>query len=237
MLINKEHVKVTEVHIHEPKKPDKSVLMSKDDPPNFTNEQHHCPITNLSSTENKTHISNSIQIQQEKSTLETTTTLTRIFTFDRTCMEKSDRAKEQEINDNETHIKEQSVLPFDLDKVNNLPNPSTFFRLIKKHTRTIKSGYYLHDDKMKINEPTLLQVKYVDGRQTLTDLNALESMQKFQLNLLKNSYKQDLSYRKRILNRVQSFLKSTNSNEQSIPWQQKTVLELYYERKNKVNRY
>jgi len=254
LIINKENIKMTQLVFHTPKTFEKSIFISNDHSPNITKRKpdqlidtfeqqsinHRYSITSLDSLEHNSHISNPIQTQQKESTFKTTT-LTRTFAFDRVCMEKSECVKEQNINGPETYIEEQSILPFYLNNKGN--NPSPFFRLIKKHTRSVKSEYHLCNNEIKINDPLLFQMKYLDGRPTLTDFNALESLQKSQLltnsissrlSTSKISLIQDLSYRKRILNRVQTFFKST-SNDQSKPWQQKTIFELFNERKNKTN--
>jgi len=242
MMLNGGRVRVTQLLIHLPKKPFESVLtpinVSPDIPKQKTNQlintskqqsiNHRCSIASFDSSESDSHISNSISTQQDKSTLETTT-FTRTFTFE--------RVKEQKINYAETYHEEQPVLPFYLD--NNLSKPTTLLRLIKKRTRVVNSEYYLSSDEIRTNEPTLLQVKYLDGRRTLTNLNALESIEKSQLStasissrmsLSKISTAKDLSYGKRVLNRFQNFFRP-NSNEQSKPWQKKTVLELFNEKK------
>jgi hypothetical protein len=237
MMIKGGRVKMTQSVIHSPKKLIKSVLTpinaSLNIPKQKTNQliniseqNRYCSISSFDS--NDSHLSNSISTQQDKSTLETTT-FTRTFTFE--------RAKEQKINCAETHDEQQPVLPLYLD--NNLSKPTTLLGLIKKRTRVVNSKYYLSNDEIRTNEPTLLQVKYLDGRRTLTNLNALESFEKSQLlttsissrmSLSKISTKKDLSYGKRILNCFQRFFRS-NSNEQSKPWQQKTILELFNEKK------
>lgn len=211
MIMNKEHVKMTQLHIHKPNKfSDNSfVSTSKQEPRN-----HSCIVPDF-------HRLNSIQTSQEKSILETAT-LTRTYTFDRQRMDKSDSGKEHENNSPERYHDEQSTL----------------LRLVKKRTGIVKSEYYLTNDEIKTNEPTLLQVKYFDGRPTLTNFDALESMEKSKLlrssrlNFSKTSITQDLSYGKRILNRVQTFIKPP-SNDQTKPWQQKTLFGIFNEIKNK----
>jgi len=237
MMINGGRVKVTQLVIHSPKKLVKSVLTpintSLNIPKQKTNQliniseqNRYCSISSFDL--NDSHLSNSISTQQDKSTLETTT-FTRTFTFE--------RAKEQKINCAETYHEEQPVLSFYLD--NNLSKPTTLFRLVKKRTQIVNSDYYLSSDEIQTNEPTLLQVKYLDGRRTLINFNALESFEKSRLlstsissrmSLSKISTTKDLSYGKRILNCFQRFFRS-NSNEQSKPWQQKTILELFNEKK------
>lgn len=114
-------------------------------------------------------------------------------------------------------------------------------------------------------EPTLLQVNYLDGRRTLKDDNAREQLQRThtlsssissrlnRLGLPKVSSAQDLSlpsttasmsgsFRKRMFSRFRSLVESTSAEQQqagppplSRPWQQKTIGELFSERKYKVN--
>ncbi len=243
MMINGGRVRVTQLLIHLPKKPMESISTPINVPPpdipkqktnqliNTSKQQsinHHCSIASFDSIESDSHISNSILTQQDKSTLETMT-FTRTFTFE--------RAKEQKINCAETYHEEQPVLSFYLD--NNLSKPTKLLRLVKKRTQIVNSEYYLSSDEIQTNEPTLLQVKYLDGRQTLINFNALESFEKSRLlstsissrmNLSKISTTKDLSYGKRILNSFQRFFRS-NPNEQTKPWQQKTILELLNEKK------
>ena len=133
---------------------------------------------------------------------------------------------------------------------------------MKKYARTVTSEYRLphNNNQSTFAEPTLLQVKYLDGRNTLKDDHARESFRKTQtlsgsiasrlnrLGLQKMSSTQDLSstslnvsYRKRMLNRFRTIIEN-NSTEpsqipQSTPWQHKTISELFNERKYKVNRH
>ncbi len=145
---------------------------------------------------------------------------------------------------------------------NSLTNPSSSSILcsMKKYARTVASEYRLthHNNENLFTEPTLLQVKYLDGRRALKDDHARESFQKIQtlsgsisnrlnrLGLSKMSSTQDLSspttsfnnsYRKRILNRFRMLIENNSTEEsQPRPWQHKTISELFNERKYKFNR-
>jgi hypothetical protein len=132
---------------------------------------------------------------------------------------------------------------------------------MKKYARTIASEYRFshNNEEHTFNEPTLLQVKYLDGRLPLRNDLKIESFRKSQIlsdsisdrlnrvGRAKMASTQDLtfpttsfnmSYRKRILNRFRTFIEN-NSFEpsplptQSRPWQHKTISELYNERKTK----
>jgi hypothetical protein len=131
---------------------------------------------------------------------------------------------------------------------------------VKKYARTVTSEYrssHVHDNEKIFTEPTLLQVKYLDGRRPLKDDHARASFRKTQtlsdsisarlnrFGLSKMSSTQDLSsqtmpfnvsYRKRMFSRFRTLIDNNSSQlSQSIPWQHKTISELYNERKNKVN--
>lgn len=134
---------------------------------------------------------------------------------------------------------------------------------MKKYARTVASDYLstIHNNGNVSAEPKLLEVKYLDGRLSLKDDLARESLAKTQtisssiadrinrIGLTKMSSTQDLSshttsfnnsYRKRMLNRFR-LLVENNSPEpsqlpQSRPWQHKTITELFTEKKYKINR-
>ena len=89
-----------------------------------------------------------------------------------------------------------------------IPKSSTLLRLIKKRSRIINSEYYLSLDEIKINEPKLLQVKYSDGRPTLTNNNGLDSIENSQL--LKTSISSRLSLSKNSIY-TRTILSKTNS--------------------------
>ena len=144
-----------------------------------------------------------------------------------------------------------------------LSKGSSILSLMKKYARTVSSEYRLSQtgQQYSIDEPTLLEVKYLDGRLSLRDDHARDSLRKTQtlsdsiatklnrLGLSKMSSTQDLSatsktlngsYRKRILNRFRSLMDENTTDyydiPESKPWQHKTVSELFQERKYKVNR-
>jgi hypothetical protein len=158
-----------------------------------------CSITSLASTSH---------VDQQKPIIETTT-FTRTLAFDHTCIDKYNRVEEQKMYSIETTT-----------------NTSIFRRLIKNGTRIMKSKYDLSNYKIKSNEPSLIQIKYLDGRTTLTDIDAQESYTSSRLSLSTHS-----SYRKRIFNHFQTVFKP-NSTEQ---WQRKSVFGLFNERKSKAN--
>jgi hypothetical protein len=148
-----------------------------------------------------------------------------------------------------------------------LSKGSSILSLMKKYARTVSTEYHLtHSNNAKhINEPTLLEVKYLDGRSPLKDDIARESFRKTQtlsgsissrFNRIglssKLSSTQDLSSvtskalngscRKRILDRFRTLLDTTSAEHQSPPyqsrpWQHKTITELFHERKYKVHRH
>lgn len=134
---------------------------------------------------------------------------------------------------------------------------------MKKYARTVASEYFstLNNHDNIAAEPKLLQVKYLDGSRSLKDENAQELFQRNQmtsgsianrlnrLGLTKISSTQDLSsqttsfnnsYRKRMLNRFRTIIENNTfeSSElpQSRPWQHKTVIELFNEKKHKIHR-
>lgn len=107
---------------------------------------------------------------------------------------------------------------------------SSLISLMKKYARTMSSEYRLsNEDRMRsIDEPTLIQVKYLDGRISLPKTQSIHDVS------------QTGSYRKRFANRFrtiieQNFLEPSNFDP-SKPWQQKTLAELFYERKQKLQR-
>jgi hypothetical protein len=202
MIPHEEYAKVTQVLIHN----DSSNIIKQKINGSKQSLNHRCSIISIDSIENDSYTSNTFQTHQE------TTTLIHTCTSERTCQERSD-------------LKDQSVLPLYLDT-----KPSSFLRSIKSRTRLVKSEYYFPNDEIPTTEPLLLKMKYLDGRPTLTDLNALESFQKSQFSS-KISSAQNTSYGKRLFNRVQNFFKSPSS------YQQKTIFELFNEKKTKVNHY
>jgi hypothetical protein len=146
--------------------------------------------------------------------------------------------------------------------VKNPSKGSSILFSMKKYARTITSDYHLtHNNSNIFNEPTLVQVKYFDGRLPLKNDHTRESFQKShtlsdsissrlnRLGLTKMASTQDLSfqttsfntsYRKRMLNRFRTFIEnnlseSPSPSPQSRPWQHKTISELYNERKTKIN--
>ena len=108
---------------------------------------------------------------------------------------------------------------------------------MKNYARTVSSEYrFSHHQANPFNEPTLLQVKYLDGRQSLRNDQARESFRKSKafsdsisshlnrLGLNKVSSTQDLaspttsfhmSYRKRMLNRFRTFIENNSHDESS----------------------
>ncbi|CAF3648972.1 unnamed protein product [Rotaria socialis] len=191
-------------------------------------------------------LNSTIQIQRENPIAEKTT-LTHTFAFDRTCMIKYNRVKNEKIDQDEI------VLPFYLNHkpkidnsallFNNSITKSPVFRLAKKRSQTIKSEYYLPDEVMKSSEPSLLQVKYLDGRATLVNNHIRELSEKSEnlsnsissrTSVSKMFHTEDISLyeslRKRISNRFQNILKSS-STEKPKTWQHKTIFELFSERK------
>lgn len=120
----------------------------------------------------------------------------------------------------EKSIEETTTFTLDRTCIKKLQHTA---RLIKKHSRFVKSEYDLLTNEIKSIEPSLLRMKYLDGRPTLIDLNAIESFQKSH------------THQKRILNCLQTFL-NPPSTDQSKSWQHKTIFELINERKTKRNR-
>ncbi|CAF0892683.1 unnamed protein product [Rotaria sordida] len=170
----------------------------------------------------------------------------------------------------DSEFEHHSTVPSSIPMSNSQSKASSILCLMKKYARTVKSDYRLTHNKSNGNlssEPTLLQVKYLDGRVPLNDNQARESVRKNsklsdsianrlnRLSLHNMSSTQDLSststtfyasYRKRVLNRFRSFVEN-NFNEppsspsssvpQSRPWQHKTISELLSEKKYTVNRH
>jgi hypothetical protein len=163
----------------------------------------------------------------------------------------------------DSEVEHHSSIPYSISVSNNPSKPSSLISSIKKYARTITSEYHLthYNNENTFTEPTLLQVKYLDGRLPLTDDQARESFRKNQtlsgsisnrlnrFGLTKISSTQDLSsettsfnisYRKRMLNRFRTFIENNSTNSSSIsqsrPWQHKTITELFNERKLKVHR-
>lgn len=151
--------------------------------------------------------------------------------------------------------------------------PSSILCLMKKCARSIKTEYRLGHIKAtdsSPSEPTLLEVKYLDGRLPLKDEATRESFRKAprlsssiasRLNRLGLSNKgstQNLhsaaasfysSYRKRVVNGLRTFVENnlaeppvptSPSSSASVPlsrsWQHKSIIELFQERKYRVNR-
>ncbi|UJR35817.1 hypothetical protein I4U23_028564 [Adineta vaga] len=137
-----------------------------------------------------------------------------------------------------------------------LSKTSSVLLLMKKCARTVTSEYRLaNNNDTMLAEPKLLQVKYLDGRHPLKydhdndfprksqTLSSSISSRLNKLGLSKMSSTQDLStgstslsnsYRKRVLNRFRNLIEN-NSNEPppSRPWQHKTIIELFNDRKQK----
>jgi hypothetical protein len=149
--------------------------------------------------------------------------------------------------------------------LNDLSKAPSLLCAMKKYARTVTSEYRLNQNNLNGNtsaEPTLLQVKYLDGRRPLKDDYAQDSYRKSQtltgsiatrlnrIGISKMSSTQDLSsgtsfnisYRKRMVNRFRSFIENNSSEStqpppvpKSRPWQHKTISELFHDKKYKVN--
>ena len=127
---------------------------------------------------------------------------------------------------------------------------------MKKCARTVACEYRLtanHDKTFA--EPKLLQVTYLDGRRPLRTDPMAELPKKSQtlsssvasrlnkLGLSKMSSTQDISgsaslngsYRKRVFNRFRNLIEThpNDPSSQSRPWQHKTIIELFNDRKQK----
>jgi hypothetical protein len=157
----------------------------------------------------------------------------------------------------------------EFDQHSSAPQPASLSKassvlcLMKKCTRIVTSEYRLshkNNNEDMSAEPTLLQVKYLDGRLPLKDGYNRESLRKPQtlsgsvstrlnrLGLQKMLSTQDLSttptttslngsYRKRMFNRFRTLMdNNSQEQQQSRPWQHKTIKELFIERKYKINR-
>ncbi|CAF2146485.1 unnamed protein product [Rotaria magnacalcarata] len=166
-------------------------------------------------------------------------------------------------SDFEHHSLKPSLPPIS----NSLTKSSSILGLMKKYARAVKTEYrFAHKNSNNPSaEPTLLEVKYLDGRNTLKDVDARESFKKPQklsssiasrinrLGLHNRASTQDLasttssfyaSYRTRMLNRFRSFIENnlaepplpTSSLPQSRSWQHKSITELFHENKYTVNR-
>ncbi|CAF1671657.1 unnamed protein product [Adineta ricciae] len=137
-----------------------------------------------------------------------------------------------------------------------LSKTSSVLCLMKKCARTVASEYRLTTNHDKtFTEPKLLQVTYLDGRLPLrTDpmseltpksqtLSSSVASRLNKLGLSKMSSTQDISgsaslngsYRKRVFNRFRNLIEThpNDPSSQSRPWQHKTIIELFNDRKQK----
>ncbi|CAF1526812.1 unnamed protein product [Adineta steineri] len=137
-----------------------------------------------------------------------------------------------------------------------LTKPSNVLYLMKKCARTVTSDHYATNNLNENTpaEPKLLQVKYLDGRLPLKNIQTGELPRKTQtfsasissrlnkIGLSKLSLTQDFSsttslnssYRNRVFNRFRSLVDNNSSeSSQSKPWQHKTITELFQDRKHK----
>jgi len=159
-----------------------------------------------------------------------------------------------------------SATPSLLIQTNNQSKTSSILSSMKKYAQTLKNEYSPSNPNNSFNEPTLLQVTYLDGRLPLRDDQARESFRQNQmlsdsiasrLNRVhsnKMCSNQDLSqttfhmsYRKRMLNRFRAFVENNSSTSSTLPsfssssdtrpWQHKTIAELFNERKAKSTRH
>jgi hypothetical protein len=163
----------------------------------------------------------------------------------------------------ESDFELQRSAPPPTSESTNLTKAPSLLCLVKKYARTETTEYRLVHDNANGNisaEPTLLEVKYLDGRLPLKDDHARESFRKSQtltrsivnrlnrLGISKMASTQDLSsgttfntsYRKRVFNRFRNFIELNTPEPpppipQFRPWQHKTISELLQERKHKVH--
>lgn len=75
-------------------------------------------------------------------------------------------------------------------------NRSSFLRHVRKGYQTVQSAYYPLTD-----EPSLIQMKYFDGRPTLIDWNALEISHRTSSSSISSSY------RRRVFHRLENFFR------------------------------
>ncbi|CAF1281559.1 unnamed protein product [Adineta ricciae] len=129
-------------------------------------------------------------IEPTKSKTETTI-VKHIYEFDDPPKEKYHRVKEQ--------IKTNS----------NASKSSTVLRLIRDRTRHVKSKYTLSNKESLSNEPELLNVKYLDGRPSLSHPNYSKKLVS-ESNLSTSS-----SYGKRLMNHVQMLLKPSSHSQRT----------------------
>lgn len=168
--------------------------------------------------------------------------------------------REASINDDSDFDKMSSIPSTPIS--NSLSKASSILCLMKKYVQTVKSDYRftLHKSKESIlSEPTLLQVKYLDGRNPLRDGQERESFQQDQLvndsisnrlGLQNRSSSSKLSsstasfmgsYRKRMFSRFRTFVENYSLETQqpplphAVPWQHKNVSELFHHKKYKLN--
>lgn len=178
----------------------------------------------------------------------------RRYVLEKPSMEKQHRFTKRNINQTDLNNKygmgspfylhpKPQVLNYRSSTPNTLTHTSSEAYPPKKRRWIIKSAWNISDDSVKKSEPSLIQVKYLDGRPTLTNSNTRESLEKSkhlscsmssQSNLLYVQQKEDTpthtSIRKRILNRFQNLFKSPSTPKPK-SWQQKTILELFNAKK------
>ncbi|CAF0844178.1 unnamed protein product [Adineta ricciae] len=179
-----EHEKVIQrtnfILFHVPQKLDKAISVSDED--------FHIDIRQ--STISQYSIGTDTLIEPTKSKTETKI-VKHIYEFDDPSKEKYHRVKEQ--------IKTNS----------NTSKSSTVLRLIKDRTRHVKSKYTLSNKENLSSEPELLNVKYLDGRPSLSHPN-YSNKPVSQSNLPTSS-----SYGKRLINHVQMLLKPSSHSQRT----------------------
>ncbi|CAF1315765.1 unnamed protein product [Adineta steineri] len=212
---------------HTPKKLDKSVSASDNDFTDSMELQTNCPIieeepmdinsslTSLDSIDKDLLIENNYYpvltqqkanyIEEEQKTpINEIKTLKRRLAPNDEYKEKSNRIKEQKI----AHTQMSNSFSI----TNKQSKSSTLFRFIKNQTRHIQTKYNMSNHEMKSNEPSLVQIKYFDGRSSLIDMN-IQGSQILCNPVSPLSSSSKFSSRKRILNHFSIFSKTTSTEQ------------------------
>ncbi|CAF0962158.1 unnamed protein product [Adineta steineri] len=212
---------------HTPKKLDKSVSVSDNDFTDSMELQTNCPIieeepmdinsslTSLDSIDKDSLIENNyypVLTQQEANYIEEEqkTPINEIKTLKRRL------APNDEYKEKSNRIKEQKIAHTQMNNSFSISNrqskSSTLFRFIKNQTRHIQTKYNMSNHEMKSNEPSLVQIKYFDGRSSLIDMN-IQGSQILCNPVSPLSSSSKFSSRKRILNHFSIFSKTTSTEQ------------------------
>ncbi|CAF4392234.1 unnamed protein product, partial [Adineta steineri] len=142
--------------------------------------------------------------EEQKTPINEIKTLKRRLASNDEYKEKSNRIKEQKI----THTQMNNSFSIS----NKQSKSSTLFRFIKNQTRHIQTKYNMSNHEMKSNEPSLVQIKYFDGRSSLIDMN-IQGSQILSNPVSPLSSSSKFSSRKRIFNHFSIFSRTTSTEE------------------------